>query len=398
MEKVDSYHLSAADIIVGIPSYNEADNIANVVKQCNLGLRKYYPNLQSVIINVDNNSPDETRDAFLNAVNTIPKVYISTEPGVTGKGNNFYNLFQEAVRLKAKAVVVVDADLLSITPEWIQSLAEPILTHGHDFVTPIYSRNEYDGTITNNICYPIIYGLMGRNIRQPIGGDFAFSGQLAEYYLKQSWVDTTYQYGIDIFMTMNAILGGFSLSQTGLGAKIHKPSAPKLGAMFSQVIGTLFNMLLDHKADWSARHSVQDLPVYGSNVMHEPQCLSIDYKSIKAQALNDFVQNETVLREHLHRHHMKLISAMYREHKLEMHNALWQGAVYDLLYAYDKHHRDARIIEALKPLYFGRVATFIRETLDMDHGDCEEEIIRQARHFFAGRSYLTDKYEQSMRV
>ena len=106
------------DIIVGIPSYNEADNIAFVARQLSLGLSKYFPSLSAAIINVDNNSSDGTREAFLGAeTGKILKKYISTEKGIVGKGNNFRNLFIEVERLKAKAIVVVDADLLSITPE-----------------------------------------------------------------------------------------------------------------------------------------------------------------------------------------------------------------------------------------------------------------------------------------
>lgn len=43
MEKVYSSSIDSADIVVGIPSYNEADNIAFVVEQCRLGLLKYFP-------------------------------------------------------------------------------------------------------------------------------------------------------------------------------------------------------------------------------------------------------------------------------------------------------------------------------------------------------------------
>ena len=48
-------------------------------------------------------------------------------------------------------------------------------------------------------------------------------------------------------MTLNAIFGGFECCQGGLGAKIHKPGAPKLGPMFSQVVVTLFETLLSNK-------------------------------------------------------------------------------------------------------------------------------------------------------
>lgn len=153
------------DLAVGIPSYNEADSIGFVVKQVDLGLKKHFPKIKSVIINADNHSLDNTKEVFIKTKTTTHKIYTSTPPGVTGKGNNFYNLFGEVVNLKAKALVMVDADLKSITDKWIKKFATPILKKNYDYVTPLYARHEYDGTITNNICYPLIYGLLGKDIR-----------------------------------------------------------------------------------------------------------------------------------------------------------------------------------------------------------------------------------------
>ena len=95
---------------------------------------------------MDNNSLGGTKDAFMNTPTKIPKIYISTPEGVKGKGNNFKNLFEAAVEIQAKVVVVVDADLKSITPQWIQYLGEPIFT-GFNYVTPIYVCHKYDGSI-----------------------------------------------------------------------------------------------------------------------------------------------------------------------------------------------------------------------------------------------------------
>ena len=120
-------HVTEADIIVGIPSYNEADNISNPTDVASKGLTEVFPDKKAVIINVDNHSKDGTKDAFLNTPTKVPKIYISTPPGVKGKGNNFRNLFEAVVELNATAVVVVDADLKSITPHWIRYLGEPLL-------------------------------------------------------------------------------------------------------------------------------------------------------------------------------------------------------------------------------------------------------------------------------
>ncbi|MFQ5825177.1 MAG: glycosyltransferase [bacterium] len=392
MYKINPDKIAHADIVVGIPSYNEADNIAFVVEQTIEGLRQYFPDFISAIINADNNSPDDTKTAFLNSPNGVPKIYISTPPGVKGKGNNFYNIFNEMVKLNARCAVVVDADLTSITPEWIRELTTPIL-NGYDYATPFYSRNEYDGTITNNICYPLIYGLLGIDIRQPIGGDFSFSLNLAKYYLKQSWTKTTKQYGIDIFMTLNAILGGFECCQVGLGAKIHKPSSPKLGPMFSQVVGTLFHTLSSSKEKWLGPINMKQLPLFGNANLERPQSLSVDYKEIKSTALYEFKINREILANALSPAIFEKVSQMYSRSKLNIGTDLWTKIVYNLLYAYDTTDLNSHLIEAMKALYFSRVVTFIKQTLEKDYQESESIIQNQAKHFFKYRSILTQKYE-----
>jgi hypothetical protein len=88
--------------------------------------------------------------------------------------------------------------LKSIRPQWIQYLAEPILA-GFNYVTPIYVRHKYDGSITNHIAYPLLRTLFGLRVRQPIGGDFGFSGRMARAFLSEKlWNENIAHFGIDI--------------------------------------------------------------------------------------------------------------------------------------------------------------------------------------------------------
>lgn len=383
-------NLKQADIIVGIPSYNEADTIPFVAHQADLGLQKYFKDMKGVIINVDNNSPDNTKSAFLKTKTKTQKIYISTPPGIKGKGNNFLNLFKKARELKAKIVIVVDADLKSITPEWIEKLGKSI-EFGHDYATPNYVRNEYDGTITNHICYPLIYGLLGINIRQPIGGDFACSGKLTQHYLDQKWNKSITQYGIDIFMTLNAIFGGFKIVQVSLGSKIHKPSAPKLNEMSSQVMETLFKILLANKDKWPKKEikKITTPCRVGKTVTGKPQGLSLDYKYIKAEALDDFSRHYKTLEKYLSRNIYNKLSDMYFfKKRLTINADLWSKVLYSMLKIYEKQGQKACIIESLKPLYFGRNLSFIMETLDMDFRESEEKIVKQAETFWKNRNIM----------
>ena len=122
--------------------------------------------------------------------------------GVGGKGAALRTIFEIAAALDVQALVVVDSDLRSIVPEWIELLAGPILKGGYDFVTPLYARYKYDGTITNTVTYPLTRALYGHRIRQPIGGDFGVSGDLVRHYLAaDDWTDDVSKFGIDIWMT-----------------------------------------------------------------------------------------------------------------------------------------------------------------------------------------------------
>ncbi len=380
-----------ADLIVGIPSFNEADNIGFVVEKIDFGLSKFFPGLKSVIINCDNYSPDGTKSVFLKTKTKTPKIYISTPKSMRGKGYNFYNLFHEANKLNAKAVAVVDADLLSIKPSWMNLLLKPIL-NGYDYITPYYARNEYDGSITNHICYPLIYGLFGYNIRQPIGGDFSFSPKLTAACLKARWHSTTYKYGIDIFMTMTAILNDLRIAQTGLGAKIHKPSAPKLGPMFSQVVTTLLKNIKNNKSRWLELKKEKEVPFLGSRDLAEPQTLSVNYKGMKTASIFDFMTNQDVLKRSIRPSIFSELSRMYDQSRVEIDKYIWYKIIYDMIYADDVLDLNGGLVNALKPLYFGRFVSFYKETLEKPSEESEKEILDQAELFWKNRSYLTRKY------
>jgi len=264
--EINQENIEKADLVVCIPSYNEADSISYPTKMASEGLVRYFPDKSCVIINSDNNSPDNTKQAFLDTPTEVPKIYISTPPGIKGKGNNFKNLFQKVVDLEAEAVVVVDADLKSITPEWIRHLAEPLFSD-FSYVAPLYVRHKYDGTITNGIAYPLSRALYGRRVRQPIGGDFGFSGDLAQVYLKSSiWDEAIANFGIDIWMTTLALNEGIQICQSFMGRpKIHRAKDPgaDLGPMFRQVVGTIFSMTKHFESFWINVKYSKPTAIYG---------------------------------------------------------------------------------------------------------------------------------------
>ena len=255
-----------ADIVIGIPSYNNSRTIGHVTRAACAGVAKYFPHLKSVIINSDGGSSDATAEAVLGAGIEDAHLLMLATPmagvhrlsfpyhGIPGKGSAFRLIFQMAQRLGAKACAVVDSDLRSITPEWFDLLLRPILLADFDFVAPYYHRHKYDGTITNSIVYPLTRALYGLQVRQPIGGEFGVSGKLVARYLQRDdWETDVARYGIDIWMTTIAIAEGYRVCQSFLGAKLHDAKDPgaDLSAMLHQVVGSVFALMEEYAPVWT---------------------------------------------------------------------------------------------------------------------------------------------------
>ncbi len=392
--------VQSADLVVGIPSYNEAELIAYPTRKASEGLVQYFGNKNSVIINCDNDSTDGTREAFMNVVTEIPKIYLSTPPGVRGKGNNFKNLFQKSCELGAQAVIVVDADLKSITPRWIKNLGEPLF-EDFGFVAPLYVRHKYDGTITNNIAYPLTRCLYGRRVRQPIGGDFGFSGELAEIYLNSDeWSGATSEFGIDIWMTTTAMCHGKAICQSYMGRpKVHKPKDPgeSLGPMFTQVVGTLFDLMIKNGVFWKEVRWSKPTAIFGFGLgeMEMPPPVDVNVERLYDKFQDGFSGYNSLWQDILPANIFKKLSEVRALPfaGFEFPANLWAETLTDFAVAYRNSPKGRKkIMESLIPLYFGRTCSFVIESEPMTIQQAEELIEDQCGVFEYSKPYLVKRW------
>ncbi|MBN2468001.1 MAG: glycosyl transferase [Deltaproteobacteria bacterium] len=398
--EVNPERVTRADIIVGIPSYNEAASIAYPTQQAGRGLKEFFKNKRSVIINCDNDSLDGTKEVFLNTNTDIPKIYLSTPPGVKGKGNNVRNLLIKAVSLEAKAVVVVDADLRSIRPNWIFNLGYPLF-NDYGFVAPIYIRHKYDGTITNNIAYPLTRCLYGRRVRQPIGGDFGFSGEMAKRYLQQAlWTEDVGQFGIDIWMTTIAMNLGFPICQSFMGSpKVHRPKDPSadLGPMFIHVSGILFNMMEAFSDFWVKVKWSKPTAIYGFGLGEQdvPPPVEVNEERLHERFCGRFEQYDKIWKEALS---PTVYAKLYEvkdlnRHAFEYPTTLWAQTLFDFGVSWVRGVGERqRLLKALIPLYYGKTLSYVNATRNMDTRQAEEYIENQCMIFEETKPYLIERW------
>jgi len=394
--------IKTVEMVVCIPSYKEADSISHPTTQADVGLKKYFGDKTAVIINCDNNSPDNTKQAFLDTPTDTPKIYISTAPGIKGKGNNFANLFQKVVDLNAEAVVVVDADLKSITPEWIKHLGEPLYS-GFSYVAPLYIRHKYDGTITNGIAYPMTRAIYGRRVRQPIGGDFGFSGELAKAYTEgKGWTDAVANFGIDVWMTTLAISQKAQVTQAFLGRpKIHRTKDPgsHLGPMFREVVGTIFAMMMHFDSFWTKIKYSRPTAIYGFGLgeTEMPPEVTVDTENLMNKFQEGFKENSEIWEKALVEDvYKKLLEIRdMKEKEFAFPTDLWARVLFDMAVAYKDADIDRDILmDSLIPLYFGRTLSFVKKTKRMSIKQAEEAIEEDCITFEMAKPYLLRRWKQ----
>ncbi|MBW2092786.1 MAG: hypothetical protein JRI34_11795 [Deltaproteobacteria bacterium] len=216
------------------------------------------------------------------------------------------------------------------------------------------------------------------------------------YWLEQEWTQTIRQYGVDIFMSLNAITGNFKICEVGLGSKIHKASAPKLGPMFTQVTTTLFDFIISKKDKWRKTIIMKPGPKkrFGLKKLDPPQELKIDIRNLKEQLRLEYFEREKLLKKYLDDYENDTLEMMFEQDYYSMDILMWTHVVYQLLFHYDMGSSKSKkdIIEALKPLYFARSITFDYMTWRYHIKYAEDAILEQAKAFASQKPYLLGLY------
>jgi hypothetical protein len=180
------------DLLVALPSFNQSSTVAPVVHAIVAGLKAAFGQASILFLNADVGSQDGTPDLVRQTVgDSLP--FASIRPNTDGMSGStfalnrfsysgmpareeaFRSVFAVTRRLEAKACIILDPSVRSITAEWVALLAQPILEKGADYVAPVFSRQRYEGSLTNNLIAPLTRALYGKRVACQIGGGDGFS-------------------------------------------------------------------------------------------------------------------------------------------------------------------------------------------------------------------------------
>ena len=395
------------DLLVGLPTHNNAETVGEVVQAIRVGLLKYFPRERVVIVNADGGSKDSTRDviaaASINDLQHSSDLYalrtlhcISTVyDGGPATEVALRTILAAAELLRAKACAIISPESTSITADWIERLLQPVYRDAFDLITPLYRRHKFDGLLLRNLVYPMTRALYAKRLREPYAVEFAFSGRLGSHLSEQQvWDHGAGGVGTEMRVTLAAMAGDFRLGQTFLGAKQHldRGSADLVPAM-RQTVGTLFWSLDPNFQLWSANHATESIPTFGAEHDLTAEPIRVNRKRLFQLFTSGVSELEPVLQSILSSQTLAEIQGIAKvgEDDFRYSHELWVRTAYEFAASYHKSviNRD-HIIQALAPLYRGKVYTFLLENRDASGDEIEANVEALCLTFERMKPYLLD--------
>ena len=375
-----------SDIAVIIPSYYPGKTIKHVIETVDRGLRRYFPKKNGLIIIIDSSDKKTQKDIRKYCQRVSTKTIIKFHKKRVTKGEAIFAGLEIALGDRPDVVVMFDSDLKSIEPDWVKKFALPIMKKEAAFIGPNYVRDKYDSLITNHIVYPLVRSFFGADLRQPIGGDFAFSGDLAGFYMnKECFSSEVEKYGIDVWLSITAIVNNYKVGQVSLGVKDHgvtikNPKLPEksLGIMFREVVTTLFSLLAHYQKKWKGGPSSEVINFY-KPIIATPKPVIADFANLWGAFKRLYPKHRSLCQKVLSASNFKKIDAAFSMKKPNVSiSALdWSDFIFDYFkkFAVTRgKNKKLKLVNSLVAVYFARIACFVEETKDLTNSEVEKKI------------------------
>jgi len=193
---------------------------------------------------------------------------------------------------------------------------------------------------------------------------------------------------------------GIPICQSYMGRpKIHKPKDPgeSLGPMFSQVVGTIFDIMTRKVAFWKEVRWSKPTVIFGFGLgeMEMPPPVDVDIERLYDKFQAGFDSYDPIWKGILSAKVYKKLSEVktLRFANFQFPANLWAEILIEFAVAYKKSaYEREKIMECLIALYYGRTCSFVIEVEPMSIQQAEEVIENQCIVFERSKPYLLGKW------
>ncbi len=406
------------DLLVGILSHSSANTMRAAARSIENSLQQNFVRQRVAIISVDGGAVEDAASedsvdpqtegiAFSKGITSLRTIHRITAGfnSAPSAGLALRTILASSDLLRAKACAVVSPATSSTSPDWIANLLRPAFRDSFDFVAPMYSRHKFQGLLARNLLYPMTRALFGRRIRELYSDEWGFSNRLGAYCLTQDvWHEEPIRTRPEAWMGISAMTGpDFRCCQVFLGEKPQPPagSGPDIVEALRQTVGSLFWCLETHQSVWLGRNGSEPVATIGPDHAVSAEPMDLDRARMFEMFQSGVKQLEPILHTILssETHTNIQTVATLDQQTFRFGTDLWVKILYDFASAY--HHsvinRD-HLVQALVPLYRGKIYSFLMEHSDSSPGDMEAEGENLCLEFERQKPYLIEKWKAGVEV
>jgi hypothetical protein len=259
-------------------------------------------------------------------------------------------------------------------------------------------RSRFQGLLARDLLYPMSRAVFGQRIRELYSDEWGFSGRLASQCLERDvWQEEAVRTRPEAWMAILATGTGLKCGQYFLGPKTVSPSAtgPDIVDAIRQTVGNFFWCMETNQGYWMGRSNSQSVSTFGPE--HE---LSADGIPPSQDKMFDLFRSgvnelEPILASILtpDTHAQINAIALSDRAKFRFASELWVKTLYEFAASY--HHavlnRD-HLVQALVPLYRGRVYSFLLEHANSSAEAMEAQSEILCQEFERQKPYLVERW------
>ncbi len=206
-------------------------------------------------------------------------------------------------------------------------------------------------------------------------------------------------------MTTVAIARRFKVCQTFLGSpKSHRTKDPSkhLGPMFTQVIMTIFDLMMEFEYVWKDTKESWPSNIFGFGlgVREDPPSVPVDTDALYSSYVGGFEKYEEVWKKIIPKPELDAVRDTKKKPKKHFYypSDLWARILFNFAIAYRNIDiPNELIVESMTPFYYSRILSFVNKTKDMEIKECEEYFESVVRVFEAEKSYLVKRWNEDKR-
>jgi predicted GH43/DUF377 family glycosyl hydrolase len=381
--------IGEADIVVGVPFYNEFETIGHVIRTIKRGLLKYYPSKKCVIVAVGSPAGEEAlkvAKAISRSSGIAQMAFLLDHERISGKGWAVWAIMHIARTLGAD-LAIIEADVrsrrqdgrtLGLVPEWVSLLLDPIKAREMDLVASRFTRYYLEDIISTHVFYPLLAAVFDCPVHDLGGGQWGISYQLLRTFLQRAPLPPSTEvggFGIDAWLVTSAVGSDAEICEANLGIKVHQPSVDKAQLVLTQAARVLFEQAVIGYGQWARTTEasepplVQPLPVFGVKPESLPDGVSLVPQQLVHRYQRGFVGFRTLFEQVMPKEVFAELERLSETDAryFNFSHRLWAQVVYRLILAgaFPSGFAVGDIISALVVVYYGHVAGFALEAQNM---------------------------------